>query len=94
MTDTAKVTPINRVREPAGSHLRNALQIALCSMEQLRHRSEQAIASTAPADIVAMRDRVQAAVDIIEEVKALLENWHLMTQSGKGIALARIKEWL
>ena len=94
MIDAAKVIPINKVREPVTGHLNNCLQIALCSMEQLPHRSEQAIAATAPADIVAMRDRVQAALDIIEEVKELLKDSNAMTQSGRSIAIARIKEWL
>ena len=94
MSDTAEVIPINKEREPACAHLRNALQIALCSMEQLPHRSEQAIASTAPADIVAMRDRVRAALDIVEEVKELLENWHLLTPSDRFRAIRKIRSLL
>ena len=94
MSDAANVIPINKVREPVTGHLNNSLQIAQMFMEQLPHMSEQSIAATAPEDVVAMRDRVRAAVDIIEEVKGLLENWHLLTQGGKSLAWAKIRAWL
>ena len=92
MSDTAKVIPINKVREPLTGHLNNCLQIVQCSMEQLPHMSEQAIAATAPADIVAMRDRVQAAVDILEEAKELLAN--LQTPSDRFRAIRKIRSLL
>jgi len=94
MSNTAKVIPINKTREPATGHLRNALQVAQCFMEQVPHMSEQSIASHAPEDVVAMRDRIQAALDIIEEVKESLADSNTMTQSGKSVAIARIKTWL
>ena len=94
MTDTADVIPLHKVREPVCSHLRNLLQITLNFTQELPHTSEQSIANHAPEDICAMRDRAQAALDIIEEVKELLANSKTMTQGGKTIAIARIKEWL
>lgn len=94
MSDTAKVIPLNKLREPVTGHLNNCLQIAQMSIERLPQMSEQAIAATAPEDICAMRDRVQAALDIIEEVKELLKDSNTMTQSGKSVAIARIKDWL
>ena len=94
MTDTANVIPINKVREPVCSHLRNLLQIALNFTQELPRMSEQSIANHAPGDICAIRDRAQAALDIIEEVKESLKDSNTMTQSGRSIAIARIKEWL
>lgn len=92
MTDTADVIPIQKVREPVTGHLNNCLQIAQMFTEQLPQMSEQAIASTAPEDIVAMRDRVRAAVDIIEEVKELLAN--LQTPSDRFRAIRKIRSLL
>lgn len=92
MSDTANVIPIQKIREPVTGHLNNCLQIAQMSIEQLPHMSEQAIASTAPGDIVAMRDRVRAAMDIIEEVKELLAN--LQTPSDRFRAIRKIRSLL
>ena len=94
MTDTAKVIPINKVREPACSHLRNALQIIQNFNDEIMHMSEQSIAHHAPADICDIRDRIQAALEIIEEVKALLQDSRTMTQPGWSAVIARIKDWL
>ena len=93
-TETADIIPLHKVREPVCSHLRNLLQIVLNFTQELPHMSEQSIANHAPGDICAMRDRAQAALDIIEEVKELLADSNTMTQSSRSVAIARIKAWL
>ena len=93
-TDTAEVIPINKVREPACSHLRNGLQIVQNFNDEIMQMSEQSIAHHAPADICDIRDRIQAALEIIEEVKASLKDSRTMTESGKSVAIARIRSLL
>lgn len=50
-------------REGAAEHLRNALQIAVMAVQTWYPESTQV------KDMAAVRDRIQAALDIIEDVK-------------------------
>ena len=81
-----------KIREPVTGHLNNCLQIAQCFNDDLLNMSEQSIAHHAPADICDMRDRVRAAVDIIEEIKELLAN--LQTPSDRFRAIRKIRSLL
>ena len=91
MTDTAKVIPINKTREPVTGHLNNALQMANWFIDDFGNMSDEAVGATALKDITAIRDRIVAALAVITEVKASLVDAKIMTQNGRRLAIARIK---
>ena len=81
-----------KIREPATGHLNNALQMANWFIDNFKNMSNEAVGATTLRDMTAVRNRIVAAVDIIEEVKELLAN--LQTPSDRFRAIRKIRSLL